>query len=80
MVRCTGACHGPARGQCLRLVLAPVVPRVLAPRDLSQYTRMRHKDKNSARGAKSMMHDQEQLTQVNPYKLFTTLPLAFLTF
>jgi hypothetical protein len=27
-----------------------------------------------------MMHDQEQLTQVNPYKLFTTLPLAFLAF
>jgi hypothetical protein len=24
-----------------------------------------------------MMHDQEQLTQVNPYKLFTTLPLVF---
>jgi hypothetical protein len=27
-----------------------------------------------------MMHDQEQLTQVNPYKLFTTLPLEFLAF
>jgi hypothetical protein len=27
-----------------------------------------------------MMHDQEQLSQVNPYKLFTALPLAFLPF
>jgi hypothetical protein len=24
-----------------------------------------------------MMHDQEQLTQVNSYELFGTLPLAF---
>jgi hypothetical protein len=28
----------------------------------------------------SMMYDQEQLTQVNPYKLFTTLPLVFVAF
>jgi hypothetical protein len=36
MVRCTGACLGLARSQRPRLVLAPMVPRVLAPRDLSQ--------------------------------------------
>jgi hypothetical protein len=36
MVRCTGACLSLARSQHPRLVLAPVVPRVLAPRDLSQ--------------------------------------------
>jgi hypothetical protein len=42
MVRCTEACLGPAQGWRLQLVLAPVVPRVLAPRDLSQYARMRH--------------------------------------
>jgi hypothetical protein len=78
MVRCTGACLDPAQGQCLRLVLALAVPHVLAPRDLSQYTRMIHYDESSARGAKGMMHDQAQLTQVNPYKIFTILPLVFL--
>jgi hypothetical protein len=36
MVRCTGACVGLARSQRPRLVLAPVAPRVLTPRDLSQ--------------------------------------------
>jgi hypothetical protein len=36
MVRCTEACLGLARSQRHRLVLAPVAPRVLAPRDLSQ--------------------------------------------
>jgi hypothetical protein len=36
MVRCTRACLGLAHIQRTRLVLAPVVPRVLAPRDLSQ--------------------------------------------
>jgi hypothetical protein len=36
MVRCTGACLGLARSQRPRLVLAPVAPHVLAPRDLSQ--------------------------------------------
>jgi hypothetical protein len=30
------ACLGLADSQCSRLVLAPVAPRVLAPRDLSQ--------------------------------------------
>jgi hypothetical protein len=34
MVRYTGACLGLARSQRPRLVLAPVVLRVLAPRDL----------------------------------------------
>jgi hypothetical protein len=77
VVRCNGACLGPARGQCLRRVMAPTVPRVLVPRDLWQYARMRHQDESSARDAKSMMHHQEQ---VNPYKLFTTLPLVLLVF
>jgi hypothetical protein len=36
MVRCTGACLGLALSQRLRLVLALVAPRVLAPRDISQ--------------------------------------------
>jgi hypothetical protein len=36
MVRCTRACLGLARGQRPRLVLAPVFPRVLALRGLSQ--------------------------------------------
>jgi hypothetical protein len=36
MVRCIGACLGLTHSQRPRLVLAPVVPRVLAPRDLSQ--------------------------------------------
>jgi hypothetical protein len=36
MVRCTMACLGLARGYRPRLVLAPTVPQVLAPRDLSQ--------------------------------------------
>jgi hypothetical protein len=35
MVRCTEACLGLARSQSSRLVPAPVVPRVLALRDLS---------------------------------------------
>jgi hypothetical protein len=36
VVICTGAYLGLARSQCPRQVLAPVVPRVLSPRDLSQ--------------------------------------------
>jgi hypothetical protein len=36
MVRCTGACLDLTRSQRPQLVLAPVVPRVLAPRNLSQ--------------------------------------------
>jgi hypothetical protein len=36
VVRCTGACLGLARSQLSRLVLAPVAPRALALRDLSQ--------------------------------------------
>jgi hypothetical protein len=36
VVRCTGACLGLAHSQRPQLVLAPVAPRVLAPRDLSQ--------------------------------------------
>jgi hypothetical protein len=36
MVRCTGACLDLARSQRSRLVLAPVAPCVLVPRDLSQ--------------------------------------------
>jgi hypothetical protein len=36
MVRCTGACLGLARGYRPLLVLALVVPRVLASRGLSQ--------------------------------------------
>jgi hypothetical protein len=36
VVRCTGACLDLARSQWLRLVLAPEVPRVRAPRDLLQ--------------------------------------------
>jgi hypothetical protein len=36
MVRCTGVCLGLARSQRPQLVLAPVAPRVLAPRDLLQ--------------------------------------------
>jgi hypothetical protein len=36
MVRCIEACLGLARSQRSRLVLAPVAPRILAPRDLSQ--------------------------------------------
>jgi hypothetical protein len=36
VVRCTGACLSLARSQRPRLVLAPMVPRILAPRDLSQ--------------------------------------------
>jgi hypothetical protein len=36
MVKCTGTCLGLARSQRPRLVLAPVVLRVLAPRDLSR--------------------------------------------
>jgi hypothetical protein len=35
MVRCIGACLALARSQRSRLVLAPVAPRILAPRDLS---------------------------------------------
>jgi hypothetical protein len=35
MVRCTGPCLGPTRSQRPRLVLAPVLPCVLTPRDLS---------------------------------------------
>jgi hypothetical protein len=27
-----------------------------------------------------MMHDHEQLNHLNPYKLFTKLPVAFLVF
>jgi hypothetical protein len=36
MVRCTGVYLGLARSQRPQLVLVPVAPRVLAPRDLSQ--------------------------------------------
>jgi hypothetical protein len=36
VVRCSGACLGPARGYRPRQVLAPRVPRVCALRDLSQ--------------------------------------------
>jgi hypothetical protein len=36
VVRCNGACLGPARSQRPRLVLALAAPRVLAPCDLSQ--------------------------------------------
>jgi hypothetical protein len=36
VVRCTKACLDFAHSQHPRLVLALVVPRVLAPRDLSQ--------------------------------------------
>jgi hypothetical protein len=35
VVRCTGAYLGLTRSQHPRLVLAPMVPRVLTPRDLS---------------------------------------------
>jgi hypothetical protein len=35
MVRCTEVCLGLARSQHPQLVLASVVPRVLAPRDLA---------------------------------------------
>jgi hypothetical protein len=42
VLRCTGACLGLARSQRPRLVLALTAPRVLAPRDLSQYASMSH--------------------------------------
>jgi hypothetical protein len=62
-------------------VLAPAFTRVLAPRGLLQYARMRHQYKHNAWGAKSdMLHDYAQLTHTNPYKTFTNLPLAFLVF
>jgi hypothetical protein len=48
-------------------VLAPAVPRVIAPRDLSQYARVRHQDKCNTCGAKSnMLHDREQLNHLTP--------------
>jgi hypothetical protein len=60
-------------------LLAPTVPHVLVPRDLSQYARMRHQDKCNALGAKSNIpYDHKQLNHLNPYGLFTKLPLAFL--
>jgi hypothetical protein len=36
VVRCTRACLGLARSQRPRLVLAPVAPRIITPRDISQ--------------------------------------------
>jgi hypothetical protein len=36
VVRCTGVYLGLAQSQRSRLVLAPVAPCILAPRDLSQ--------------------------------------------
>jgi hypothetical protein len=57
------------------------VPHVFAPRGLSQYASVRHHYKCNAWGAKSnMLHDHEQRNHLNPYKLFTKLPLAFLVF
>jgi hypothetical protein len=42
---------------------------------------MTHQDKYNACGAKSnMLHDREQIKHLNPYVLFTKLPLAFLVF
>jgi hypothetical protein len=46
-----------------------------------KYASMRHQYKCNTWGAQSnMLHDHEQLNHLNPYKLFTKLPLAFLVF
>jgi hypothetical protein len=47
MVRCTGACLGIARSQRSRLLLAPVAPRILSPRDLSQMCKYETPIKNA---------------------------------
>jgi hypothetical protein len=45
------------------------------------YASMWHQHKCNAWGAKcNMLHDHEHLNHINPYKLFTKLPLAFLVF
>jgi hypothetical protein len=78
VVRCTGAYLGLARSQRPRLVLAPVLLRVLAPHHLSQICEYETLHKCNAWGAKgSMLHDYAQLTHVNSYKLFTNLSLVF---
>jgi hypothetical protein len=81
VVRCTGACLGLARGYWPRLVLAPVVPRVLALRGLSQICKYETPHKCNAWGAENdMLHHHARLAYVNPYKQFTSLPLPFLVF
>jgi hypothetical protein len=46
-----------------------------------KYASMRHQHQCNAWGAMStMLHDHEHLNRIYPYKLFTTLPLAFLVF
>jgi hypothetical protein len=62
-------------------VLAPAVSQVLAPRGLSQLGTYETLTQMQRMGVKSSkMHDYGQLTYVNPYKLFTNLPLSFLIF
>jgi hypothetical protein len=62
-------------------VLAPIVPHVLAPHDLSQYARVKQQGKYNAWAAKSiMLHDHEQLSRLNPHEPFTKFPLALFAF
>jgi hypothetical protein len=81
MVRCIGACLGPAPGcvfdWCwLRRFLASLLHVVYR-----KYASMRHQYKCNDWSAKSnMLHDHEQLNYLNPYKLITKLPLVFLVF
>jgi hypothetical protein len=45
------------------------------------YASMKHQHKCNSWGAKcNMLHDHEHLNNINPYKLFTKLPLALLVF
>jgi hypothetical protein len=61
---------------CLRRFLASWLHVVY-----HKYASMRQQYKCNACGEKSnMLHDCEQLNNLNPYKLFTKLPLAFLVF
>jgi hypothetical protein len=81
VVRCTGSCLGFACSQHPRLVLAPVAPRVLAPRDLSQNASMSHYI-NAMHGVQRVVYYmlKHNLTILTPYKPFTNLPLAFFIF
>jgi hypothetical protein len=81
VVTCTGACLGLALGYRPQLVLALAVAHVLASRGLSQICKYETPHKYNAWSAKNdMLHDHARLTHVNPYKLFTNLPLSFLVF
>jgi hypothetical protein len=79
MVRCNETCLSLARSQRPRLVLAPVAPCVLAPRDLSQICKREPLTKCNAWGAKSdMLQNHAQLNHINSLQaIYEFAPIIF---